>query len=124
MTDEGNAFSTYEGLSKLCIIYKHKETLMKNKRILQDKPLFVQTSSPSSTAKAVPLPLNGKAQFGSNSPTVCIFKLPDKSKFETEHDKCEQGTNYTLQEFQEEVSFKRKVNLFAEGDDLKVHAES
>ena len=61
--------------------------------------------------------------MGTNSYELFLYQDPYKSKFETEHGKGKECANYTLQEFQEEVSFKRKVNLFAKSDDLEVYAE-
>ena len=52
---------------------------------------------------------------------LCNF--PDKSKFETEHEKGDEGTCHALKEFQEEISFKGKINLFAKGYDLKMDAK-
>ena len=34
VVDEGNAISTYERLSQPCIVYKHKEIINENKRVL------------------------------------------------------------------------------------------
>ena len=50
--------------------------------------------------------------------------VTDKSKFEVKNNQCKQGANYTLKGFEEEVFFEGDVCIFAQGNDLKMDAES